>query len=76
MLKRVKRKNTQTKKDRFQRWQNVSDIFKCLPLKQDPQHILIVDDVVTTGSTIESAVAAILLKSKAKISVATLARSG
>jgi len=47
--------DTQTKKSRFNRWQNVSNIFN---LKNSEKikgmHILLVDDVITTGSTIEA----------------------
>lgn len=65
---------TQTKKNRFERWNNVKDIFLCV----DPdvfinKHILIVDDVITTGSTIESSAQKLLTYENIKISIASMA---
>lgn len=73
-LKRVTATETQTRKTRFERWQNVEGIFEL----NDPEafsgkHILLVDDVVTTGSTIEACAQAILSKTDARVSIATLA---
>jgi ComF family protein len=46
---------TQTKKTRYTRWENVSDIFQINPeIKSMSKHILIVDDVITTGATMEA----------------------
>ncbi|SHF10103.1 comF family protein [Mariniphaga anaerophila] len=65
---------TQTRKNRFERWQNVDGIFGVKKTELfENQHILLIDDVVTTGSTLE-ACAFELLKIKAtKVSIATLA---
>lgn len=65
---------TQTRKDRFGRWQNVNGIFRA----DDPQefqnkHILLVDDVVTTGSTLEACAFEILKIPSARVSISTLA---
>ena len=64
---------TQTKKSRFKRWENVSNIFD---LKEDSilieKNILIVDDVVTTGATMEAAIQ-VLKEYKCKVWVATIA---
>jgi ComF family protein len=66
--------NTQTRKNRFERWQNVEGIFNvCYPSEIIQKHILVVDDVVTTGSTLEAAVVALLQAGAAKVSIATLA---
>lgn len=45
---------SQTQRGRFLRWDNVSDNFSILAQKSMPTHIAIVDDVITTGSTIEA----------------------
>ncbi len=46
---------TQTKKTRFKRWENVKEIFSLHhPEKLKNKHILLVDDVITTGATIEA----------------------
>jgi len=48
---------SQTKKGRFKRWDNVSDVFHVNPGKYDSlRHIALVDDVVTTGATLEACI--------------------
>lgn len=54
ILKRQLNNATQTKKDRFDRWENVSSVFTVSPKILAYKHIALVDDVVTTGSTIEA----------------------
>ncbi len=66
--------SSQTRKSRYARWQNVEGIFGIHDHKEfENKHILLVDDVVTTGSTIEACANEILKNSNAKVSVATLA---
>lgn len=73
-LKRVVFTKTQTRKTRFERWQNVDGIFSLLnPEKYENKHILLVDDVVTTGSTLEACAVALHKAMGVKISIATLA---
>lgn len=65
---------TQTKRSRYERWTNVEGIFEVI----DPQpimrkHVLLVDDVITTGSTIESCVNELLKTEGVKVSVVALA---
>jgi len=73
-LKRNKATKTQTKKGRMERWQNVENIFEVVtPELIKDKHVLLVDDVVTTGSTLEACAQSILQAGAAKISIATLA---
>lgn len=65
---------TQTKKGRYERWENVEKVFKCKKTKKiEGKHLLIVDDVLTTGATIEGCIQVIHKAANVKISVATLA---
>lgn len=73
-LLRTTATETQTRKSRFARWQNVEGIFEVSnPEAFLGKHILLVDDVVTTGATLEACAAAILSATNAKVSIATLA---
>ena len=66
--------STQTRKSRFERWQNVEGIFGVKnPDEYKNRHILLVDDVITTGSTLEACAYEILKIQNAKVSIATLA---
>ncbi|MDA3779327.1 MAG: ComF family protein [Bacteroidales bacterium] len=66
--------SSQTNKSRFERWKNVENIFE---LKNKSQllnkHILLVDDVVTTGSTLEACANIILKIQGTRVSIITLA---
>lgn len=73
-LIRANESETQTKKSRFSRWQNVESIFHVAePEKLTNKHILLVDDVVTTGSTLEACALTLLKISDVKVSIATIA---
>jgi ComF family protein len=73
-LSRITVTATQTRKSRYERWTNVEGIFKVNnPEKLTGRHILLVDDVITTGSTIESCANEILKIEGAKVSVVALA---
>ena len=72
VLRNVKT-TTQTKKNRMERWKNVDQIFKVVGSNLQGKHVLLVDDVITTGATLESCGQAILDAGAAKISVACLA---
>ncbi|MFO7658389.1 MAG: ComF family protein [Bacteroidales bacterium] len=66
--------DSQTRRSRYQRWENVEGIFRVKkPAAIANKHVLLVDDVVTTGSTIESCATEILKIEGTTVSVATLA---
>jgi len=65
---------TQTRKSRFERWENVKDTFYIrVPEALHDKHVLLVDDVITTGATIEACAKALLEVNGLTISVASLA---
>lgn len=71
---RNKATETQTRKTRFQRWQNVQSIFEIKnPEELKNAHILLVDDVITTGATIEACYLALKDLDLIKISIASVA---
>ncbi len=68
---------TQTKKHRMERWENVADSFTITDTKAlCSKHILLVDDVITTGATLEACASIIQHIPGVKISVATLTTAG
>jgi ComF family protein len=73
-LVRIKYNDSQTRMGRYQRWENVETIFNVRePQSLKDLRILLVDDVITTGSTIESCANALNLIPGLKLSVASLA---
>lgn len=65
---------TQTKKNLLQRWRNVSTVFAVnRPELLKNKHILLVDDVITTGSTLEACAQKILEIPNTRVSVASIA---
>lgn len=74
LVQRIQFTSTQTKKDRTERWDNVKNTFRI----RDEQllknkSVLLVDDVITTGATLESCGESILKIPGAILSIATLA---
>ncbi len=65
---------TQTKKNKFERWQNVEDVFELKQIEAlENKHLLVVDDVVTTGATIEACCQTLLQIPNIKLSVLSIA---
>jgi ComF family protein len=72
-LIRNKATKTQTKKNRVERWENVESIFSITdPAEFTNKHVLLIDDVTTTGSTLEACVQALKEVDGIKVSVATI----
>lgn len=66
--------DTQTRIARMDRWDNVSDVFRLThPEVLKGKQVLLVDDVLTTGSTLEACITQLQKVEGCKISVATLA---
>jgi ComF family protein len=64
---------TQTRKGRIERWKNMEGKFILNnPEIIENKHVLLVDDVVTTGATLESCGNELLQAENVKLSVATL----
>lgn len=71
---RTRHTATQTRKSRFQRWDNVHDIFSVKDAIKNYQHVVLIDDVITTGSTLESLIVSLRKKKpELSVSVVTLA---
>ena len=66
--------DTQTKKSRFSRWENVKEVFGVQNVEAvKGKHLLVCDDVLTTGATMEAAIQQLLTIENVRVSVVTLA---
>ncbi len=74
VLKRVSFTNTQTKKLRLDRWKNVEELFFVEDnAAMENKHILLIDDIITTGATLEACWKAFEKTKNIKISIACMA---
>ena len=65
---------TQTHKNRIRRWENIEGKFLLTkPELIKNKHVLLIDDVVTTGATLESCGLELLEAEQTTLSIATLA---
>lgn len=67
---------TQTRKNRLERWENVRQVFsveKGVPVRG--KRVLLVDDVITTGATLEACGSHLLESGCASLSVACIAEA-
>lgn len=74
ILIRVSSTKTQTKKLRFDRWKNVHELFQIQNnFVLENKHVLLIDDVITTGATLEACYEALNKTKNLKISIACMA---
>jgi ComF family protein len=74
IIRRLEQTASQTKHGRYDRWENVQGLFVVSnPEEICGRHILVVDDVITTGSTIEACVNALHGSDDVRVSVVALA---
>jgi ComF family protein len=73
-LVRLKATETQTHRSRFARFENMQEVFTVKhPEKLMNTHVLFVDNIVTTGSTLEACGTQLLQIPRLKLSIATVA---
>lgn len=73
-LQRVRATDTQTHMNRQERLKNTDQAFKVkMPEVLKNKHVLLVDDVMTTGATLEACVIPLLDLEGVRVSLATLA---
>ncbi len=73
---RKKSSRTQTNKSKLERWENVKDVFsinQSNPIKN--KRVLLVDDVITTGATLEACGIHLVKSGCAELSVACIAEA-
>ena len=74
LVKRDIPNETQTHKNRDERWENVKDIFSAnIDHTLENEHILLVDDILTTGATLCSCAKTLQESCGCRISIFTLA---
>ncbi|PKP03821.1 MAG: ComF family protein [Bacteroidetes bacterium HGW-Bacteroidetes-6] len=74
VLVRIEFTETQTRKNRWDRYQNVRNMFGVKhPEKIAGKHLLLVDDVITTGATIEACAQHLLKIEGVRVSIAGIA---
>lgn len=74
ILIRTTKTETQTKKTKLKRWQNVKEVFVAAkPDQLYRKNVLLIDDVITTGATIEACAATLLQAGCKSVSVASIA---
>jgi ComF family protein len=65
--------STQTRKSRYARFENVENVFHLKEEKTNAKHFLLVDDIITTGSTLEACAQCLNEIDGVKVSIATIA---
>ncbi|WP_459188761.1 ComF family protein [Parabacteroides sp. APC149_11_2_Y6] len=73
-IRRIHSTETQTHKQVYERWKNVQSIFELSEAETlNGKHILLIDDVITTGATIEACINTLLSTPGIQISIFGLA---
>ena len=73
-LRRTEHTASQTRKSRTERWLNVATVFEVAePALLLGKRVLLADDVLTTGATLEACAAVLLAAGCAEVSIATIA---
>jgi len=74
LIRKTHNKSQTKNKTRYDRYENTKDIFEVKNLKLlENQHVLLVDDVLTTGATLEGCSRVLLQIPNVKVSIATIA---
>ena len=74
VIVRNKRTSTQTKQTRAERWENMENAFTINdPASITGKHVLLIDDVITTGATVEACGKTLLTIKGVKVSIAAAA---
>lgn len=77
VLLRLGYTDTQTHKGNYERWENIRNVFSCANREMlSGKHILLVDDVVTTGATVVACADALANIPNLKVSVLSFALAG
>ncbi|WP_424200647.1 ComF family protein [Algibacter sp.] len=74
VLVKITNTKSQTNKNRISRWINPDELFTLKNMDAiHNKHILIVDDLITTGATLEACISVLKQAKNIKISIATMA---
>ncbi|WP_369793439.1 ComF family protein [Lacinutrix sp. Hel_I_90] len=74
VLIKITNTTSQVNKKRFARWSNNDELFSLINKEKiENKHILLVDDIITTGATIEACIQVLNRADHVTISIATMA---
>jgi ComF family protein len=74
VIERKRKTDTQTRKSRLERWKNIDGKFELTGRDMiGNRHVLLVDDVITTGATLEACGAELLKGENVRLSIVSLA---